>query len=78
MNTGAQLSKATPSPGFQAVLKASAIPGNNCTYTSDFWQANPQGWMTDNIVIGQYTFTKEEGLQILEGESKDLAIRLQK
>jgi hypothetical protein len=34
--------------------------------------------MTDNIVIGQYTFTKDDALQILRTETGDLATGLQK
>ena len=83
-STGAKMDlpgvQATPAraSGYQAAVIVSRTPGRNCTYTSDYWRDHPQTWMADNVVIGQYSFTKEEALSILNVNLSNQALLLQK
>jgi len=43
----------------------------NCTYTTTYWQINPQAWLIENVVIGNDSFTKGEAIAILESDAQD-------
>jgi hypothetical protein len=43
----------------------------NCTYTTYYWQSHPDLWLTNNIVIGDFTYAKSEALELLAQEASD-------
>lgn len=56
-------------------MQAAMLPdtkGNaNCTYSLYYWQNHPRDWLTDNIIIGRLSYTKEEALVIIASNSED-------
>jgi hypothetical protein len=48
----------------------------NCTYTMGYWRTYPDAWLIENIIIGDYSFTKAEAIVILENEARDTTTRL--
>jgi hypothetical protein len=68
----------TPTMEFQTVTQVLAVQSKNCVYTEAYWRANPQVWLTDNIVVGQLTFSRLEGLTLLNRTMEDTSTLLQK
>jgi hypothetical protein len=47
-----------------------------CTYTRYYWLENPQNWLTENVIIGSYSFHQADILTSLGLEGDDLPNRL--
>jgi hypothetical protein len=43
----------------------------------EYWSENPGRWPTDNLLVGQFTFTKQDTLPLILNDTQDLAARLQ-
>lgn len=50
----------------------------NCTYTSDYWQAHPDIWLAENMIIGKFSYAKPDALAILQNATPDLATSILK
>jgi hypothetical protein len=53
-----------------------ATPTGNCTYTMIFWRMNSAAWRTENIVLGNLSYTKAEAIDILSLEDPNPTERL--
>jgi hypothetical protein len=71
--------RAVFSPGESIWITPASRAGlKDCTYTDIYWQRRPEAWMTENILVGKYAFSKEQILAILISSSQDHSVLLQK
>jgi hypothetical protein len=53
-------------------------PGQNCTYTFYYWRSNPDAWLAENILIGRFSYSKSEAIEILQAENQEVTTDLLK
>lgn len=74
-NTPAELPPIASAQAMSASAQAAPLRATtdelNCTYTGYYWQSHPELWLTDNIIIGRLSYTKEDALAIISGENLD-------
>jgi hypothetical protein len=53
-------------------------PEKNCTYTVYYWGDHPDAWLAENILIGRFTYSKSEAIEILKAENQEVTTDLLK
>jgi hypothetical protein len=48
----------------------------NCTYTMYYWRSNPNSWLAENILIGRFSYSKSEAIEILKSENQEVTTDL--
>ena len=68
----------TASPTSEIILTSNRNSDEllNCTYTIDFWRSHPERWVTENIIIGRLSLTKQEALKALLEPGDDPGIQI--
>ena len=62
----------------QVTPTGEARSGQNCTYTMYYWRSNPNAWLAENILIGRFTYSKSEAIEILQSEKQEVTTDLLK
>ena len=57
-------------------VTATATEIKNCTYTAYYWRTNSGAWMTENILLGNLSYTKFEAIDIMSLEDPTPTERL--
>jgi hypothetical protein len=62
----------------QATPTLEVRSGQNCTYTQYYWRSNPNAWLAENILIGRFSYSKSEAIEILNTENQEVTTDLLK
>jgi hypothetical protein len=54
------------------------LPEKNCTYTIYFWGSHPDAWLAENILIGRFSYSKSEAIEILQTQNQEVTTDLLK
>lgn len=69
-------SRSTAINTIETTTSTSSTANIDCTNTMGYWRTYPDAWLIENIIIGDYSFTKAEAIVILENEARDTTTRL--